>query len=178
MTQDIALRSMTTLARASQPMSPRERIDLEAQLMQRVEDDRFSRPVPRFLTELPFGGSPDEITDRIAGAALVAEDPDADADESGTLAANKLVGQPVTVNDLAVMDGDKPGGWGAYLLLDVTSRTTGKRLVVNTGAKQVVVRLARAWADGKLPLEGVFAEVEGTGKQGNKALAFIAEESF
>jgi hypothetical protein len=166
------------LGTVSSPLTPAERGKLQVAAMERVDDPRFSKAVPRFITELPFGGDDDEITDRIASAVLVADDPDAAQAESGTAGSNTLVGKRVTVWDLRAMDGDKPGGWGAYLLLDVTVGDDETHIVVNTSAKQAVARLARAWADGKLPLAGAFAEVEGTGRKGNAAVTFLAEPLF
>lgn len=157
-------------------ITPAERAKAQAVLMERVDDDRFTKPVPRFLTVLPFGGDDDEITDRIASAILVAEDADTAQGEQGTTAGKELVGQKITVWDLRVLDGDKPGGWGAFLLLDVTVGDDEVHRVVNTGAKQVVARLANAWARDELPLTGAFAEIDGTGKRGNAAITFVAEE--
>src|SRR5215469_2754674 len=147
-----------------------ERAKQQSILMERVEDERFGRPVPRFVTFLPFGGDDDEITDRIASAILVAEDPDLAQTQQGTTAGRDLIGKTVTIWDLRVLDGEKPGGWGAYLILDVTVGDDEVHRVVNTGAKQVVARLANAWAAGHLPLRGVFAEIDGTGKRGNAAV--------
>lgn len=161
-----------------QPLSGAERAKLQAAAMERVEDERFPRPVPRFLTELPYGGDDDEITDRIAASVLVAEDPDTAQSESGTLAGKGLVGKSVVVWDLRVLAGEKPGGWGAFLLLDVTVDDSDEHLVANTGAKQAVTRLARCWVDGELPVKGSFAEIAGTGKNGNAAVTFITEPPF
>jgi len=155
--------------------TPAERAKAQAFLMERQDDERFGRPVPRFITYLPFGGDDDEITDRIASAILVAEDPDEAQTQQGTTAGRDLIGKTVTIWDLRVLDGEKPGGWGAYLILDVTVGDDEIHRVVNTGAKQVVARLANAWAAGQLPLRGVFAEIDGTGKRGNAAVTFIAE---
>lgn len=158
--------------------SPAERAKAQNVLMEKIEDQRFKKPVPRFLTMLPFGGDDDEITDRIASAILVADDADEAQNQQGTTAGKELVGQRVTVWDLRVLDGDKPGGWGAFLLLDVTVGDDEVHKVVNTGAKQVVARLANAWAKDELPITGTFAEIDGTGKRGNAAVTFVAEPTF
>jgi hypothetical protein len=178
MSKDLAKPEAGVLGLLSQPLTPAERAKLQTDAMVRVTDQRFGRPVPRFLTELPYGGDDDEITDRIASAVLVAEDPDAAQDDKGTKAGKDLVGRRVTVWDLRVLDGDKPGGWGAFLLLDVTVGDDETHIVVNTGAKQAVTRLARAWADGQLPVTGAFAAIEGTGKRGNEAVTFIKEDQL
>ena len=159
-------------------LSPEERAKLQYQAMERVEDERFKRPVPLFLTQLPFGGDADEITDRIAASILLADDPDAAQADNGTVAGKDLVGEQVVVWDLRVLPGVKSGGWGAFLLLDVTVGTNPVHVVANTGAKQAVVRLARCWSDGELPVKGSFATIAGTGKNGEPAIAFICEPAF
>lgn len=178
MGNEVAVPEHGVLSTIREATTPQERAKLQAASMERVEDPRFSKPVPRFLTELPFGGDDDEITDRIASAVLVAEDPDDTSASSTTVAGKDLVGKPVTVWDLRVLDGDKPGGWGAFLILDITVGDEEAHTIVNTGAKQVVTRLARAWAESQLPIRGAFAEIDGTGARGNKALAFVAEPVF
>jgi hypothetical protein len=157
---------------------PAERAKAQTLLMERVEDERFSRPVPRFITALPFGGDDDEITDRIAAAILVASDADEAQSQTGTTAGKDLIGKTVTVWDLRVLDGEKPGGWGAYVILDVTVGDDEVHRVVNTGAKQVIARLANAWAQDELPIRGTFAEIDGTGKRGNAAVTFVAEPAL
>lgn len=159
-------------------LSPEDRAKLQSQAMERVEDERFPRPVPLFLTELPFGGDDDEITDRIAAAVLMADDPDAAQSDQGTVAGKDLVGETIVVWDLRVMAGEKTGGWGAYLLLDVTVGDSQDHVVANTGAKQAVTRLARCWADGELPARGAFTTIPNTGKRGEPALTFMCEPAF
>lgn len=151
---------------------------LQAEAMTLVEDDRFERPVPRFLLELPYGGDSDAITDRIASAILVSDDPDEAQSEGGSTAGKDLIGKAATVHDLVVMPANsqkvqQKRGWPAYLLLDVTLGEDPAHLVVNTGAKQAVARLARAWADGHLPISGSFSEIPGT-----NAVTFIVEPAF
>lgn len=155
-----------------------ERAKAQTELMERVPDDRFDTEVPRFLTLLPFGGDNDEITDRIASMILVSEDPDKAQDESGTTAGKDLVGETVTVWDIRVVPGKKPGGWGAYLLFDFTRKDSEVHEVGNTGAKQAVGRLANAWAKGEFPLTGAFSEIAGTGASGNPAVTFVGEPAF
>lgn len=156
-------------------LSPAERSQLQAWAMEPVADKRFPRKVPRFMLEMPFGGDADEISLRIAGALLVAPDPDAFADENKSLPSQDLVAQSITVWDLFVMPSDQPNGLAGYLMLDVTVGNDPTHQVVNTGAPQAIARLARAWFDGGLPIKGAFAEIAGTGKRGSAAITFIAD---
>jgi hypothetical protein len=175
MSKEIVLHQSTVLARIKTAATPEERAVLQAEAMTLVEDDRFPRPLPRFLIELPYGGDSDEITDRIASAILVSEDPDAAQAEGGSMAGKDMIGKKATVHDLVVLPTNPEkvkgkGGWPCYLLLDVSLDDDPARYVVNTGAKQAVTRLARAWADNQLPVSGVFTEIPGT-----NAVTFMVE---
>jgi hypothetical protein len=145
---------------------------------QYTTDDYFTEPVPAFFLDLPHGDQNDEISDRIALANLVAEDPDRAAQEAGTTALKDLVNIPIVVWDVRAMRGGLESGWNAYLILDFTRGNDDWHEVGNTGAKQVVVRLARAFADGRLPIKGRVIEIARGGSSNNKPLAFIAEEDF
>lgn len=155
-----------------------EKAGLRAHAMEYVVDDRFSRPLPRFLTELPWAGSNEAITDRIAAQLLTAPDPDKMPDDDGTIAFQKLVGHTVTVYDIAVMEGDKPGGWAGYLLMDVTVDDDPEHIVANTGAKEAVMRLAIAWARDEFPLTGRPTEKPLKNTSGNRPVMFLAEKDF
>lgn len=168
----------STLEMMAKKPSKGEAVVLQKQMMEYVVDDRFTRTVPRFMTELPYGGDNDEITDRIAAQVFFADDPDAAT--SKTVAAKDLVGVKggVTIHDIRVNDGNLEGGWGAYLLMDITVGTSEDHVIANTGAKQVITRLARAWAEGALPITGAFTQIATAGASGNAPVAFIAEQPF
>lgn len=143
-----------------------------------VTNAYFKEPVPAFFLDLPTPGDDDEVSDRIALANLVAEDPDKAALEAGTTAAKDLAGETIVVWDIRAMAGGMESGWKAYLIFDFTRGDSDLHEVGNTGAKQVVVRLARAFADGQLPIKGRVTEIARSGASGNKPLAFIAETDF
>jgi hypothetical protein len=138
----------------------------------------FREPVPAFFLDLPHGGDNEEITDRIALQALTAEDPDDVLAEGGTRSMQDLVNVPIVVWDIRAMAGGMDQGWKAYLIFDYTEGDSDYHRVGNTGAKQVVARLARAYCDGALPLKGRVCEISRSGGSGNKPLAFVAEEDF
>ena len=168
-----ALPENTTLARLQRALTPEERVALGNAVMEKVTDPRFKKPVPRFLSELPWGGNNDEITDRIAAGILVAENPDSLQDDSGTIPTKDLIGKSLTVYQIAVLDGDKEGGWGPYLLLDITIGENPERQLGNTSSKQIITRLARAWVEGEFPLKGTVAQITTGSGGGNTPLAFI-----
>ena len=138
----------------------------------------FKEAVPAFFLDLPHGDDNDTMTDRIALNALVAENPDQLAEGGTSMAMRDLVNVPIVVWDIRAMAGGMDSGWKAYLIFDFTRGNDDFHEVGNTGAKQIVVRLARAFAEGKLPLKGRVVEISRGTSSGNKPLAFIAEEDF
>lgn len=178
MTKDVDTYQIPTLARIVAAKTPAERAKLQSEAVEKITDDRFSRPVPRFITELPHTGSDEEIALRIASAVLVAEDPESVQDGGETIASKTITGRKVIVHDLRAMDSDKEGGVGAYLLLDVTVGDDEVHQIVTTGAIQAMARLARAYAEDGLPITGAFEEIPGTGSKGSPALTFRVEKPF
>ena len=172
------LRPDSALAAVRAAKTPQERAKAQMLAGQYVTSKNFPEAVPAFFLDLPYADDNDEITDRIALANLVAEDPDALAAESGTTAMRDLVRQSIVVWDLRAKAGGMDSGWKAYLIFDYTIGDSDLHHVGNTGSKQIVVRLARAYADGALPLKGVVTEISRAGGGSNKPLAFIAEEDF
>jgi hypothetical protein len=138
----------------------------------------FTEPVPAFFLDLPHGDDNEEISDRIALQTMTAEDPDAVLSEGGTTPLKDLVNRSIVVWDIRAMRGGMDKGWQAYLIVDYTEGDSDYHRVGNTGAKQVVARLARAYCDGQLPLKGRVCEISRAGGSGNKPLAFVAEEDF
>lgn len=163
------------LAELRRGVPPAARVNVQRALIEKVDDPRFKRPVCRFLTELPWIGEDEEQQLRIAARLFTADDPD-DVDSAGTTASQDITGKTVTVCDLKVNHSDQEKGPGGYLLLEVEMADLPEPIVVNTGAPQAMIRLARAWAEGHLPITGSFAAIPGTGGNGrNPAVTFIAE---
>lgn len=166
------------LAKVASAKTPADREKAKALAGNYVSDAYFKEAVPAFFLDLPHGDDNDAITDRIALNALVAENPDQLAEESGSTAMRDLVNVPIVVWDIRAMAGGMDSGWKAYLIFDFTRGNDDFHEVGNTGAKQIVVRLARAFAEGRLPIKGRVVEIGRGSSSGNKPLAFIAEEDF
>jgi hypothetical protein len=168
----------SVLARIKTATTSAERAKLAEEAFEMVDDDRFPREIPRFMAELPFVGSDNDIQQRIAGAILVAEDPDAQQERSTTAAKDMVEVGSVKVWNIWVAPSNLDEGSGAYLLIDCTVGSAQDHRIINSGAWQICARLARAYADDKLPLWGAFAAVGGTGRKGNPVLTFVGEDQF
>ena len=146
--------------------------------LEAVTDERCPRPIPRFMLSLPWTSPDDMVSERIIAQLLSADDPYAATDAGSTVSGKDLVGRKVTIHDLRVQPSDKPGGWGAYLLCDVTvDDDDNNRLAMTIGAKQAVAIIAYAYQAGDFPLVGTPTVVTTTG-EGNTVLGFIVEPAF
>ena len=143
-----------------------------------VTVEGFPRPIPRWLSELPRSGDDGEVQARIAASVLFAPDPDKAQEGGGTEASKDMLNTSLTVWDLRISPSDKEGGVGCFAILDVTVGDEDAHHVMTTGAIQAIARLARAWAEDKLPVTGSFAAIEGTGSKGSPAITFLVERAF
>lgn len=153
----------------------RERVNHVRLGMELVQDVRFTRPVPRFMVDLPWVGDDEDVQYRIAAQLFLADDPDKVDDGPATRASKDITGKSVEVNAVLTNETDMDKGWGAYLLVHCTDLDTGETFVASTGAPQAIIRLAIGYARGEFPLKGAFAGVAGTGRNGNPVVTFIAE---
>lgn len=166
------------LAQVSTVADPSARMKLAREAMQLVTDERTPRPIPAFMLELPWADDSDEIVERIITQLLASDDPDAFQSADNTQELKKLLGKQITVHDLRVRASDKDGGWGGFLILDVTIEGSADHQVITTGAKQAVARLGRAYLDGQIPGTGTFVEVAAASTGRSAPLGFILEQSF
>ena len=164
--------ALAAVAKAKTPADKAKALSLASNY---TTNEIFREPVPAFFLDLPAGDDNDALTDQIALAVLTADDPDSTAEGGGSIGMRDLVGRKVTVWDLRARPGGMPSGWKAYLLLDITVGDSEEHQIANTGAKQIVTRLARAYAEGQIPVTGFVTEIATPGSTGNKPLAFVVE---
>jgi hypothetical protein len=145
--------------------------------LEAVDDPRCPRPIPRFMLDMPWAENDEEVQERIIAMMLASDDPYQTAQDPTTTASKALIGRPMTVWDMRCRPSDKPGGWGAYLVCDITVGDSELHQVLTCGSKQAVATLAYAWASGDLPIAGTFRVITETGK-GNQVIGFIREDPF
>lgn len=174
---DVAVPSTGGLATVDRSGSQVERFAGYMHTMEKVADPRCRRPIPRFMTELPWSEDDEEIQERIIAQILASDDPYAAAEDPTTQSGKNLVGQRVVIHDIRVKPSDRPGGWGAYLLCDATIGDSDIHQVVSVGAKQAVATLAYAHVNGDLPMAGTFRVVTESG-DGKTVIGFVREDAF
>jgi hypothetical protein len=168
----------STLAAIAKAKTPAEKAKALSLAGNYTTSKDFPLPVPAFFLDLPIGDDNDAFTDQIALAVLTAENPDDTAEGGGSISMRDLVGQKVTVWDLRAKPGEMASGWKAFLLLDITVGDSEAHKVANTGAKQIVTRLARAFLEGAIPVSGIVTEIATPGNSGNKPLAFVVDAAL
>lgn len=176
--KDVAVPSGANLAEIAATPDQITRFKAYSRALEAVDDPRCPRPIPRFLLDMPWSDDDDQVSERIIAAILANPDPWKAAEDGTSTSGKDLVGRRVVVHDMRVHPSDKPGGWGAYLLLDCTlEREPEMHVAVTVGAKQVVALLALAWFSGDLPLAGTFTIVTETAS-GGTVMSFIRESGL
>lgn len=161
-----------------------EQAYLVKEAMELVHDDRCRNLIPRLLQWLPWNDSSDDVQARIAAQLLTADDPDAIGTGANLPGISQYVGKVIQVHDLKVMASDIDSGWGAYLILDVTTDEDPTHRAVGAGSYQIITRLARAYAEGKLDPErgkfitGEVVEVAQAKKGQNAPLGLRVYDAF
>lgn len=175
---DIVTTSPASLV-APRALSTRgERFRAYGPALESVTDPRCDRPIPRFFLELPWADDNDEVSDRIILQMLASDDPYAVQTDTGTTSGKSLIGRRIVAHDLRVRPSGKPGGWGAYLLLDCTiDDDDDNHVIVTIGARQAVATLAYAWQMGDFPVTGTVM-VAATTSEGNDVLGFVVERAL
>ena len=112
---------------------------------------------PTLLAVLGHGDFPDVDNDavsrRIDQAMLEATSPEALIAAGATVSLDELLGVPLQVEGAVPRPSEyQEDGLAGYLLLDVTRLDSGERIVVSTGAENIVKRVAIASDRGWLPI--------------------------
>lgn len=177
MSKDLVVPQDTNLAAAHEAPTFMERHTAFTKALQLVDDDRCNRRIPRFMQGMPWASEDDEIAERIIAKMLAADDPYSIDNAGETLSGKGLIGRKITVHDVRVAPSSKPGGWGAYLICDVTVDSDDAHDVMTVGAKEAAAKLAYAWFMGDLPIAGTMTVVTETG-EGNQVLGFVVERAL
>lgn len=178
MSTSVEKASAGNLAVAREGATQVERWKAFTRAIEVVDDPRCPRPIPRFMLDMPWVQDPEAIQDSIIVQMLASDDPDEFQLSSGTESGKDLVGRKVTVHNVQAFPSKKPGGWGAYLMLDAEVDGDPVRRPISTGAKQAVARLALAFFTGQLPITGTFTVVGTPSPDGNTPIGFVAERAL
>ena len=134
------------------------------------------KPIPAFLTKLPWAQTDDdavqEIVARILGASTVEEV----IARAESVKFETLYGSVITVHAFRMMPSAIETGVGAYALIDYTEDGRDEHKVTTTSALGVLAQLARTWQLGGFPLRCAVMEID-TGKNGKSNPVYLAPAS-
>ena len=141
--------------------------------MQLVAWEGCNKPIPEFLTGLPWAQSDDQAVLDIAARILQAETVEKVLEKATTVEFAELVGVPVTVHGFKMMPSPIEEGIGAYAVIDFTYADNGTHQITTTSALGVLAQLARTYQLGGFPLACAVMEID-TGKNGKNNPLYLA----
>lgn len=140
--------------------------------MELVPWEGCDKPIPAFLTQLPWAQTDDDavadIVARILGAKTV-EDVIARAE---SVKFETLYGQVIVIHAFRMMPSTIETGVGAYALVDYTLDGSEEHKVTTTSAMGVLAQLARTYQLGGFPLRCAVLEID-TGKNGKSNPVYL-----
>lgn len=133
--------------------------------MQLVTWEGCDKPIPEFLTALPWAQSDDQAVLDIAARILAADSVDKVLEKSTTVEFSDLVGVVIVVHGFKMMPSTIADGIGAYAVIDFTYDGNDTHQITTTSALGVLAQLARTFQLGGFPLRAAVLEID-TGKNG------------
>lgn len=149
--------------------NPRPSMDL-------VPWEGCDKPIPEFLTLLPWAQSDDQAVLDIAQRILSAENVEQVLAKSETVEFSQLVGVVITVHGFRMMPSTIAEGVGAYAVIDFTYEGNETHQITTTSALGVLAQLARTWQLGGFPLTCAVLEID-TGKNGKNNPLYLGPKT-
>jgi len=140
--------------------------------MERIVTEAAKDPISRLFLALPWSSDDDSAVDAILENLLFAATLEDAGQKQSAGKITDYLGTAIVVHDMRMRAGDMEGGTGCYAVLDVTRSDETAHRVVTTGAAGVLVVLARAYLENRLPLLCIPEEVD-TGKKGRNKPIYL-----
>lgn len=147
--------------------------------MQLVPWEGCNKPIPEFLTGLPWAQDDGEAVLDIAARILAAESVDKVLEKQSTVDLDELIGTVITVHGFKMMPSALKDGVGAYAVIDFTYEGNDTHQITSTSALGVLAQLARTFQLGGFPLTCVPLEIDtgNNGKENPKYLGPVSEKT-
>lgn len=139
-------------------------------LTQLVSHPGADRPIPAFLTSLPWAADDDEAINDIIAGILGAPTIDAALTRPSTVPFEDFMGTTFQIVDFKMRGSDLEEGIGAYAIMAVVRATDHAEMTTTTSALGVLAQLARIHAEDGFPIWVTLQEVEQNKKGRNNPL--------
>jgi hypothetical protein len=123
------------------------------------------RPIPAFLTLLPWAGSDADAINDIVAHILQGTTVEEVLTRSDAVELEQMMNVVFTIHGFKMMASDLEEGIGAYAVIDFTYDGGTKHQVTTTSALGILAQLARIWQLGGFPFTCSVTEID-TGKNG------------
>lgn len=138
-----------------------------------VEWKGCTRPIPQFLTTLPWARTDDDAINDIVLRILNAESVEKALEQSDSVKFETLVDTVITIHGFRMMPSDIETGVGAYALIDFTETGSDVHKVTTTSALGVMAQLWKIHQLGGYPVHVGVLEID-TGKNGKNNPLYLA----
>lgn len=140
------------------------------------------RPIPAFLTALPWAQTDEQAINDIIERILKAETVADVIAKSSTNKFETLYGSVITIHGFRMMPSDLDDGCGAFALVDYTLDGNTEHQLTTTSALGVLAQLSRTYQLSGFPLRCAVCEID-TGKNGKNNPVYLGpvsegEEAF
>lgn len=140
------------------------------------------RPIPQFLTLLPWAQDSDQAVTDIVNRILNAATVDDVIAQTQSDKLETLYGTVITIHGFRIMPSDLDEGIGAYAVIDYTPDGKSEHRITTTSAYGVLAQLFRTWQLSGFPLRCAVLEID-TGKKGRNNPVYLGpaeqgEEAF
>lgn len=131
------------------------------------------KPIPEFLTLLPWAQTDDDAVSDIVARILNADTVEDVLARQDTVDFEQLVDVPITVHGFKMLPSTIDTGVGAYAVIDFTYTGADAHQITTTSALGVLAQLARVWQLSGYPFQCAVLEID-TGKNGRNNPLYLA----
>lgn len=135
-----------------------------------------NKPIPAFLTQLPWAQTDDDAVGDIVERILRADTLEKVLERPGTVEFADLVATCIVIHGFKMMPSTIETGVGAYAVIDFTYDGNGEHQITTTSALGVLAQLAKAYQLSGFPLRCGVLEID-TGKNGKNNPLYLAPAS-
>lgn len=145
--------------------------------MELVAWEGCDKPIPKFLTLMPWAQTSDDAVADIVQRILNAESVDEVLKRQTVTEFEDLYGKVIEIHGFKLMSSTIETGVGAYAVIDYSDDGQTARQITTTSALGVLAALARVYTLSGFPFRCAVLEID-TGKNGRNNPVYLAEAKY